>query len=295
MTSISHLPTVDWAMAPAEIVDALQRASRRIETPCGDGGMVWRLWGAGPPLVLLHGGFGSWTHWIRNIPALAARYTVVAADLPGLGDSADAPLPHTVENLGAILIDGLQAVVPPPTPFRVVGFSFGSVLGGHIAVASGARVPAFVGVGASALGLRRHAVEGLRLERSGMTDAEIDAMHRRNLEILMIADPVRVDPLAVYVYRRNLASACVRSRRISMSDSLARILPRVRARLMGIWGEHDVTAFGQIAPRRALFESIQPGCPFVVIPGAGHWVMYEAAEKFNVALLEMLAAVDRAA
>jgi pimeloyl-ACP methyl ester carboxylesterase len=42
-----------------------------------------------------------------------------------------------------------------------------------------------------------------------------------------------------------------------------------------------------------LFESIQPGCPFVVIPGAGHWVMYEAAAAFNAALIRMLAVVER--
>lgn len=293
MTSPPDRAVVDWTLPPAEIVDTLRRAARQVETPCGAGRMVWRLWGAGPPLVLLHGGFGSWTHWIRNVPTLAARYTVVAADMPGLGDSADAPLPHTVESLGAILVAGLQAVVPPPTPFRIVGFSFGSVLGGHLAVASGERVLAFVGVGASALGLRRQAIEGLSLEQPGMADAEIDTMHRRNLEILMMADAAHIDPLAVYVHRRNLARARVRSRRISMSDSLARMLPQIRGRLMGIWGEHDVTAFSHIAPRRALFESIQPGCPFVVIPGAGHWVMYEAAAAFNAALIKMLAVVER--
>jgi len=292
MTSTPAQLAVDWRLPPAEIVDALQSAARRVEAPCGTGGMVWRLWGAGPPLVLLHGGFGSWTHWIRNIPDLAARYTVIAADMPGLGDSADAPRPHTVEGLGGILASGLQAVVPPPTPLRIAGFSFGSVLGGHLAVAAGERLVAFVAVGASALGLRRQAVQGLSLERPGMTDVEVDAMHRRNLEVLMIADPARIDPLAVYVHRHNLARARVRSRRISMSDSLARMLPKIRGRLMGIWGERDVTAYGHIASRRALFESIQPGCPFVTVSGAGHWVMYEAAEAFNTALVGMLAAPE---
>ena len=107
----------------------------------------------------------------------------------------------------------------------------------------------------------------------------------------MMTDPASIDALAIYVHRRNLARARVRSRRISMSDSLARMLPRLRGRLMGIWGEHDVTAFGQIEPRRRLFEGIQPGCPFRVIAGAGHWVMYESATEFNAALLDMLAAV----
>ena len=32
--------------------------AERLETPCGDGVMVWRVWGSGPPLVLLHGGYG---------------------------------------------------------------------------------------------------------------------------------------------------------------------------------------------------------------------------------------------
>ena len=285
------LAAIDWNTPPAEIVAGLERAARRIETPCGAGNMVWRQWGAGSAVVLLHGGFGSWTHWIRNVPALAQRHSVIAADLPGLGDSADAPEPHTAEGLAAILLDGLDVVLPPPAPLCIVGFSFGSVLGGHVAAALGERVPGFVGVGASALGLKRNAVEGLRLEEPGMSDAEIDALHQRNLEILMMADPASIDPLAIYIHRRNLARARVRSRRISMSDSLARMLPRLRGRLMGIWGEHDVTAFGQIEPRRRLFEGIQPGCPFRVIAGAGHWVMYESATEFNAALLDMLAAV----
>ena len=96
-------------------------------------------------------------------PVPAARGLGVPVYAIGVGDSADAPLPHTVESLGAILVAGLRTVVPPPTPFRIVGFSFGSVLGGHLAVASGERVLAFVGVGASALGLRRQAIEGLSL------------------------------------------------------------------------------------------------------------------------------------
>ncbi len=43
-------------------------------------------------MVLLHGGSGSWTHWIRNIPMLlACGRQVWAQDLPGFGDSASPP------------------------------------------------------------------------------------------------------------------------------------------------------------------------------------------------------------
>lgn len=43
--------------------------------------------GSGPPLVLLHGWPQTWQQWRPVMPALAERFTVIAFDLPGLGDS----------------------------------------------------------------------------------------------------------------------------------------------------------------------------------------------------------------
>jgi pimeloyl-ACP methyl ester carboxylesterase len=44
--------------------------------------------GSGDAVVLLHGWPQTWFEWRRIIPALAAKYTVVAPDLRGLGDSS---------------------------------------------------------------------------------------------------------------------------------------------------------------------------------------------------------------
>jgi pimeloyl-ACP methyl ester carboxylesterase len=44
--------------------------------------------GSGPPVVLLHGWPQTWYEWRHIIPALAQRYTVIAPDLRGLGDSS---------------------------------------------------------------------------------------------------------------------------------------------------------------------------------------------------------------
>ena len=78
---------------PSAVVDAIARTARKVRTPCGDGSMVWRVWGKGEPLVLFHGGSGSWTHWIRNISELSKHYELWLADIPGLGDSAMPPKP----------------------------------------------------------------------------------------------------------------------------------------------------------------------------------------------------------
>ena len=43
--------------------------------------------GTGDPVVLLHGWPQTWHEWRRGIPALAARYNVIAPDLRGFGDS----------------------------------------------------------------------------------------------------------------------------------------------------------------------------------------------------------------
>ena len=44
--------------------------------------------GAGEPVVLLHGWPQSWYCWRKIIPTLAQRYSVIAPDLRGLGDSS---------------------------------------------------------------------------------------------------------------------------------------------------------------------------------------------------------------
>ena len=44
--------------------------------------------GKGDPVVLLHGWPQTWYQWRKVIPSLAQRYTVIAPDMRGLGDSA---------------------------------------------------------------------------------------------------------------------------------------------------------------------------------------------------------------
>jgi pimeloyl-ACP methyl ester carboxylesterase len=47
--------------------------------------------GSGDPVVLLHGWPQTWFEWRRIIPALATKYTVIAPDMRGLGDSSKPP------------------------------------------------------------------------------------------------------------------------------------------------------------------------------------------------------------
>jgi pimeloyl-ACP methyl ester carboxylesterase len=271
--------------ATRAFVEGVAAEAQRFETPCGDGRLVWHSWGSGPALVLLHGGYGSWMHWIRNVLPLSRQFRVIAPDLPGLGESATPPEPWTAAGLAAIIVAGLGEIVPRDEELRLAGFSFGGVIGGSVAAQLGDRLRSFTVVGSNGLGLERSPTP-LRRVPSDADEAEEFATHRYNLNQLMIADPGKIDELALYLQKTNHARARMRSRRFSRSGALVETLPKVKARLDGIWGERDATAYPHVDERARILRGIQPAARFAVVPGAGHWVQFEAADQFNPLLAE---------
>jgi pimeloyl-ACP methyl ester carboxylesterase len=274
---------------PAAIEAHVEGLARRAETPCGEGSLVWRLWGEGRPLVLLHGGYGSWSHWIRNVLPLSRDRQVLAADLPGLGDSATPPEPDDAEAMADIIADGIRRLVPAGEAVDLVGFSFGGVMGGPVARRLDQRLRRFVIVGANGLGLPRARMAPMGSWRRLPDRAARLAVHRLTLAAMMFADAARIDPLAMHLQERNAEAGRVRSPEISRTDILRRSLPALRGRLAAIWGEQDNIGRGAIDTRRAVLREADPAIPFVTIPDAGHWVSYEQAEAFNDTLTALLA------
>jgi pimeloyl-ACP methyl ester carboxylesterase len=274
--------------ATKALVEGIAAEAQQLQTPCGDGHLVWHSWGSGPPLVLLHGGYGSWTHWIRNVLPLSRQFCVIAPDLPGLGDSAMPPEPHSAAGLAAIIVAGLDSIVPHGAELRLAGFSFGGVIGGSVAAQLGDRLRSFTVVGSNGLGLERSPTP-LRRVPPDADEPEEFATHRYNLNQLMIADPDKIDELALWLQKTNHGRARMRSRRFSRSDALMQALPNIKARLSGIWGERDATAYPHVEERARILRSVQPAARFATVPGAGHWVQFEAADQFNPLLAELVA------
>jgi haloacetate dehalogenase len=82
-------------------------ALRDLPTPRGS--VRVRVGGSGPPVLLLHGYPETHLMWHGVAPLLAERFTVVAADLPGYGDSFRPPVagdhaPHSKRALAEDLV-----------------------------------------------------------------------------------------------------------------------------------------------------------------------------------------------
>jgi pimeloyl-ACP methyl ester carboxylesterase len=91
--------------------------------------------GEGPAIVLLHGWFGRWQHWLDTIEPLAHQHRVIAVDLPGFGRSALPPDGASIPVAAAILLDLL-------TQLGIESFTLaGSSMGGGISVEAALQAP----------------------------------------------------------------------------------------------------------------------------------------------------------
>jgi pimeloyl-ACP methyl ester carboxylesterase len=281
----------------AEVVLAAWEArARRHETPCGDGAMVWREWGPSsgggaserrPPLVLFHGGSGSWRHWVRNVERLSADRRLFCPDLPGLGDSDMPPRGDSPAPIAAVVRAGLARVLGGEgAAFDLAGFSFGALIAGHVAAEAGPELRSVTLVGAASLGLLRQRTDLLKV-RDKEGEARM-AAHRHNLASLMFADPAGIDELALLVQERNTREARFRSRGFAGSAMLRDAIARARAPVALVYGERDAIAFPEVEARFAVLRSVRPEAWMGMVPGAGHWVAYEAAPVFDAMLLDIL-------
>lgn len=273
---------------PPEVIERDARASLS-HTACGAGEIVWRRWGdldRPRHIVLCHGGAGSWTHWIKTIPALEGRGCIWAPDLPGLGDSA-LPDPMTPDGCAEPIATGILGQIPANARLQIAGFSWGAHVATLTAALLGSRVEGLTIIGCAAVGLPQPQLDFAR-EHSGMSADDRMAVHRATLAMLMINNPDRIDPFALELQAENVRRSRFRSRTYATSDGITQALPHVSAVLTAIWGEHDQIALPSVAARLAVLRRHHPELRDVIIPDAGHWVMYEQADAFNRALIGLL-------
>jgi pimeloyl-ACP methyl ester carboxylesterase len=283
---MDDIGSLEAATTPAAVVAELERRAQRLETPCGEGRMVWHVWGDGPPLVLFHGAHGSWTHWIRNIDTLAAQRTVYAADLPGLGDSASPPRPDDIISIAEASAAGLRELLGAQAPVDVAGFSFGGVVGANLSILAPELVRRLILIDTGGLGAP-HQPPRLGPVR-GLEGEALRQAHRSNLAGLMLHDIEAADDLALFLQAMNVPKARIKPGPMVLPDRLVHVLHRVPAQIDIVWGEFD-WPHPNPEDQLAVLRRFQPQAELRVVPNAGHWSLYENAPAANAALLDLLA------
>lgn len=278
------------AEAAAVLAEVDAKAAKH-HTSSGKGRMVWRCWGEGSPLLLLHGGGGAWSHWVRNIPALAQSHSVWAPDLPGLGDS-DLPAELSMEGISDTLAQGMGELVPADAPINLVGFSFGTSVACCLATRLGGRIRHLVLAGTRFVFDEALVYPQLVNWKDYSDPVERLDAHRRNLQIMMIADPDRVDALAAHIQSTNVPKARFFGLKLDPTGKVEQYLPQVRpsGSLTGVCGRADQFSQSLVHRQEAGLRALHPAARFHGIDGAGHWVQYEAAQEFNTVLLQSLSA-----
>ena len=105
--------------------------------------------------------------------------------------------------------------------------------------------------------------------------------HKTNLEILMIHDSKKVDDFSVHIQKQNTDAHRIKSRPISATDTLAKILEKQDVPLYVIWGEKDASVGVYLEDRMAILRKVNKNVRFHVEYNIGHWIMYENEKKFN--------------
>lgn len=125
--------------------------------------------------------------------------------------------------------------------------------------------------------------------------ASRDAVHRHNLLQLMLAREESASALAVTLHAANVERDRLRKRRLMLTDALVPVLAGLSCPVHGIWGAQDalyrdrLSLIGRLLARSPGFESLD------LLPQAGHWVQFEAADVFNAALTKTLSVSARRA
>lgn len=219
----------------------------------------YRESGAGDPVVLVHGLSGSTLWWARNLPALAERFRVLSVDLPGFGamwrHRRDFVLPAAADWLHDWLI------AMSLDPVHLIGHS----MGGHICLRLAADHPATVRrlvLAAPAAIPTGRSVAGyaLPLLRAGR--------HMRPSFLPTLAfDALRSGPRMLLRATRQLLAEDVRHHFAS-----------VRSPTLIIWGANDHLVPPDHGP---ILQAAIPDSRLIILPRAGHVVMYDRAAEFN--------------
>lgn len=239
-----------------------------------------RRGGKGIPVLYLHGTDGL-EDWPTTLDSLAARYDVIAPDLPGFGGSDGPDWLDDISDVAYLCLDLLERLGLPSV--HVVGHSLGGWVALEMAVRSTQRIRSVTLIAAA----------GIHVKGSSKTDIFIidpDEQARMSYVDAQMAEAAATRAAAEkyqdVMIRNRLASARLGWNPRFFNPRLERWLHRVRVPVHIIWGDRDRI----IPPVYAeAFRSLLPSATLTMIRDAGHLPHVERTDATLVAMQDFMA------
>ena len=227
--------------------------------------------GAGEPLVLLHGGLCTNATWGAQAPVFAERFRVLAPERRGHGHTADVEGPLHYDDMSNDTIGFLERVIGGASD--LVGWSDGGIVGLLVAV----RRPDLV---------RKLVVVGTNFDQAGLApgvDEMFSAMDPAGDDLAMFRDaygacsPDGADHWPVFFAK--FVSMAMSEPHIGVEE-----LERIASPTLVLVGDDDMVSLEHTVD---LFRAI-PRSELAVLPGTSHAVLLEKPELFNQLVLDFL-------
>ena len=233
--------------------------------------IYYEEYGAGTPLLLLHGGFGSIHDFQQVIPELADHFKVIAVDSPGHGRSelADTLSFQVMTNYFSKMIDLLAL-----NSVDIIGYSDGGIVALLLAVQQPEKVKKVIASGANSN------MDGLRPEVMGfLKQINPDFIEANQKEWLM-------DYQSKSPEKDNWKKYIVdMSKMYSQEEIIDSVkLSQINAKVLLVYGDKDVI---KLEHGLEMYHTIS-GSEFCILPNTPHEVFRDSPELINKIAIEFL-------
>lgn len=251
--------------------------------PIGEAKIWYAERGAGPAVVLIHGGNLDSRMWDRQVTALAPSFRVIRYDVRPYGRSSAPTAPyHAVDDLRALL-DHLKI-----ERAHLVGLS----LGGRIAIDFSLRYPARAdrvvvsGPGLTGFQWSPDAAFKPMAEAAGQghPDRAVELWLRHPYMAPAMSNPALADEIRQIAHGNQHIWKLTDYERFDSPPAMQR-LGEIKVPLLVLVGERDVPDIHAIVRR---LEDGVSGARVVRMPRVGHMLNMEAPDEFNQLVREFL-------
>lgn len=255
-----------WETLPAP--PPMPAAGESGAAPVNDIKMYYATYGAGDPVILLHGGLGHSDIWGNQVPALVdAGFKVVVADSRGHGRSTRSAQPYSYALMASdvvALMDYLKL-----DKASIVGWSDGGIIGLDIAMNHPERLTRLFAYGANTN------IAGLRPD---IAESKVFNQYIENAG----KDYERLSPTPKD-YEAFVAQ--ISEMWATLPDYTPDQLSKIRVPVAIADGEHDEAIRQEHNTEMA---AAIPGAQLVILPGVSHFGMWQNPALFNKAVLDFL-------